>query len=231
MKNRMQLLFRGMSVTVLAVTLLVMGCSGSTAVKPAADKIVAPGPAASTPKGGMPQEGIKVHGHWTIEVRNADGTVAEVREFENALTGPGGAALSKFMGRANSVGGWTILLSSNNVSSGPFQIDGIEYVGMIVENGGLNAPSGAGYFPSLTVAAPSIGTNADKLVLSGTATAQFNGSIRSVSTLVHMRPNTEAPSSTYGGGGNPTLTTTDLGTPVALLAGQQVLVTVVISFS
>jgi hypothetical protein len=31
-----------------------------------------------------PQEGIKVHGHWVIEVRNPDGKVATRREFENA---------------------------------------------------------------------------------------------------------------------------------------------------
>jgi hypothetical protein len=30
-------------------------------------------------------EGIKVHGHWTIEVKNADGTVASHSEFENAI--------------------------------------------------------------------------------------------------------------------------------------------------
>src|SRR6476660_2101480 len=34
---------------------------------------------------GGPKEGIKVHGHWTIDVRNADGTLATHREFENAL--------------------------------------------------------------------------------------------------------------------------------------------------
>ena len=30
-------------------------------------------------------QGIKVHGHWTIEVRNPDGSVATHREFENSL--------------------------------------------------------------------------------------------------------------------------------------------------
>src|SRR5437660_9651652 len=31
------------------------------------------------------QEGIKVHGHWTIEVRGPDGRLVERRQFENAL--------------------------------------------------------------------------------------------------------------------------------------------------
>jgi hypothetical protein len=42
--------------------------------------------AGETASGGGPHEGIKVHGHWTIEVRNPDGTVVTHREFENALS-------------------------------------------------------------------------------------------------------------------------------------------------
>jgi hypothetical protein len=34
-------------------------------------------------------EGISVHGHWVITVKNADGTVAEKRDFENSLTTSG----------------------------------------------------------------------------------------------------------------------------------------------
>jgi len=41
-----------------------------------------------------PQEGIKVHGHWTITVRNADGSVAAHHEFENALAPEGAATLT-----------------------------------------------------------------------------------------------------------------------------------------
>jgi len=37
---------------------------------------------------GATTEGIKVHGRWTIEVREPDGTVVERREFENALINP-----------------------------------------------------------------------------------------------------------------------------------------------
>ena len=44
--------------------------------------------------GDATSEGIQVHGHWTIEVLNPDGSVAEHREFENALTGPGGRDLA-----------------------------------------------------------------------------------------------------------------------------------------
>ncbi len=30
-------------------------------------------------------EGIKVHGHWVLQVKNQDGTLGERREFENSL--------------------------------------------------------------------------------------------------------------------------------------------------
>jgi hypothetical protein len=41
-------------------------------------------PAAKAP-GNSTQEGIKVHGHWTIEVRNPDGKVVSHQEVENGL--------------------------------------------------------------------------------------------------------------------------------------------------
>ena len=40
-------------------------------------------PAAKAPRGNG--EGIQIHGQWTIEVRNRDGSVAKHVEFENAL--------------------------------------------------------------------------------------------------------------------------------------------------
>jgi hypothetical protein len=35
------------------------------------------------------KNGLKIHGHWVIEVRHKDGTVAERREFENSYIGNG----------------------------------------------------------------------------------------------------------------------------------------------
>ena len=76
--------------SVLALALAMAGASlaqaqsKANASKPAAAAATTTAPAAkSAPKGQF--EGIKVHGHWTIEVRNPDGTVASHREFENSL--------------------------------------------------------------------------------------------------------------------------------------------------
>jgi hypothetical protein len=54
-------------------------------------------------------EGIKVHGHWTIEVKNPDGTVVTDREFENSLMiKSGDILLSSVLGRVYTVGSVSI---------------------------------------------------------------------------------------------------------------------------
>src|SRR5438093_11190508 len=52
-------------------------------------------------------DGIKVHGHWTIVVVNADGTVAETRDLENALVTNGAGVLSQALGR-KATGRWSV---------------------------------------------------------------------------------------------------------------------------
>src|SRR2546423_15522419 len=63
--------------------------SAQTQSKPAKSRATQP---EASPGRGQ-QEGIKVHGHWTIEVRNPDGTLVTHREFENALTSLGAYSL------------------------------------------------------------------------------------------------------------------------------------------
>lgn len=53
---------------------------------------------AEKPKSG--HEGIVVHGHWVIEVKDPDGTLAVRREFENSLVSSGASSLSQmFLGQ------------------------------------------------------------------------------------------------------------------------------------
>jgi hypothetical protein len=91
---------------------LALVCAGSARaqLKPAQTESNAAGPTATgpAPRAGMPvpapavkqavaqnlpanssvskgqHEDIKVHGHWTTEVRNPDGKIATHREFENS---------------------------------------------------------------------------------------------------------------------------------------------------
>jgi len=50
------------------------------------------------PPAGGPHEGIKVHGRWTIEVRNPDGSLASRHEFDNSLMDGGSAFIAGLLG-------------------------------------------------------------------------------------------------------------------------------------
>jgi len=62
---------------------------GAAASRPAAKAVAEDEEQAAKPSG----EGIKVHGHWVLQVKNPDGTLGERREFNNSLV-TGGANLS-----------------------------------------------------------------------------------------------------------------------------------------
>jgi hypothetical protein len=76
------------------------------------------------------RQGIKVHGHWTIEVRNPDGTVVKRVEFENGLcptTGggnPNGGVtggdfdFASLLTGGSIMGAWAISLGSPTVPAG-----------------------------------------------------------------------------------------------------------------
>jgi hypothetical protein len=53
------------------------------AAKPAAKPVAEEETAAPNTPG---NQGIKVHGHWVLQVKNADGTLGERREFDNSLS-------------------------------------------------------------------------------------------------------------------------------------------------
>lgn len=184
-------------------------------------------------------QGIKIHGHWTIEVRNPDGRVATHREFENAYSagtpGSPNTALSKILARQNSVGSWAIRLDAGGASPCFLMV---ATVGNTLTNSPepcfILEPLQSGDtadFPTLTVSA-----NAGALVLSGNFTAPASGTINAVNTVISpcdaSRPAGQAclgpallpfTSATLApGSSNP---------PINVLLGQTVQVTVIISFS
>jgi hypothetical protein len=69
---------------------------------------------AQEPQG--PREGITVHGHWAIDIKNPDGSPVLHREFENALIGSGQFALSAILSRRLVVGPWSIALIEGTTS-------------------------------------------------------------------------------------------------------------------
>jgi hypothetical protein len=173
---------------------------------------------------GGQHEGIKVHGHWTIEVRNPDGSLATHREFENALDTLGGRVLAQYLARTVTVGQWNVGLGGA--------------IAFFIDEPGpaAGAPNPGTVIGVLTVSALPNGT----LVLSGTGTVPTSTTI----TFVFSQPSSCAPSiapstcnvasgnQTGASLGNlPFLTEAPLSPPVAVTAGQTIAVTVNITFS
>jgi len=172
-------------------------------------------------------EGIKVHGDWVIEVRNPDGSVAERREFENALTGNGQDFLAGALGRANSPGVWGVGVRSNVASESPCMTPDPVSLCLIREpiSSGLDGYP-ATHFPTLTVSGK---TGELRLTLQGNFDAPNDGIIRRVQTFnCFSSPVNVDPAACNN---IQLITETTLATPVNVIAGQQVLVTVRISFS
>jgi hypothetical protein len=178
---------------------------------------------------GAQKETIKVHGHWTIDVRNPDGTLVTHREFENGLVGA--ATLAQILARQKTPGAWAIFLNGD-VCNGPPGPQGNTGACVITEQSTLSTSFGdAAVFFTLTVDMGS-GATASALVLNGNATAVRAGAINSVTTYNEPCNSTLSPVAcrTAPSGITP-ITSTTLASPVNVAAGQIVQVSVVISFS
>src|SRR5688572_24449353 len=99
---------------------------------------------AQTPAGPM-QQGTKVHGRWTIDVRQPDGTLVSHREFDNAFTGK--ELLAGLLRRELVVNKWQIGVGGNG---GPCYAEILAQAKtcMIIEPPGT---SGENYSATLTV--------------------------------------------------------------------------------
>ena len=190
---------------------------------------------------GAPREGIKVHGHWVIDVRNADGSLSSHLEFENRLAlpgdepfgGAGNRILAALLGRSSSAGVWEIQLHGINV-------DLCQDLGAPVVNGcvitePLAATVAANYFKNLTLTTD---LQAGTVTLKGTARANSCSGcgplpVTHVNTALRTCAAASTPSSpctTNQSGG--VFTKTEVPDPKPLVNfNQSVDVTVIISFS
>ena len=185
------------------------------------------GPAGVT--GGGYREGIQVHGHWTIEVRDPDSGLVERREFENALSPNADTVLARILAGISTVGHWQLVIDSSVSGNGP-----CGQACLILESSAPGA--GSNLFKTLTVTAPFVGTtNVGKLVFSGSATATNNGQVNVVRTVNAYCEPTLAPSTNCAGATsgafNNAITFASISPAVSVSVGQQILVTVVIGFS
>jgi hypothetical protein len=171
-------------------------------------------------------EGIKVHGDWVIEVKNPDGSLAERREFTNDLQQGGKVFLRNTLARQASPGVWGIRLPAT-VGSSP--CGATEEFCVIREpiSSGMDSLFGV-HFPTLSILTP--GGPPIEIVLQGNFDAVTDGSIGTVQSIQCFTQPPSLDPSTCNNIGH-IITETNLQAPVDVLAGQQVLVTVRISFS
>ena len=129
-------------------------------------------PAAATSPDSR-QEGVKVHGDWTLTVRNPDGTLAGRYEFKNALAIGDGAdtRLAQFLGGAAVPGKWTVTLLSPTVLCSTLNC-------AISESGTPHATSSKDLTKSVSGSGPDLG----KLVLHGSVRVLQSGTITTVNT-------------------------------------------------
>lgn len=177
--------------------------------------ITAPTPAAAQGHD-SPGQSIQVHGHWIIEVYDGDELV-ERREFENALTSGAPELISDIFSGDASVGSWIILLE-------PF---------CHVSDGSV-VGCGAG----ATATSPTDGDYAGALVLEAAHTISSDGSlsdpslqIQSVRTSLYVCDATTAPGDCTDTTSNTTFTERTLDTAIPVEIGQDVSITVIISFT
>jgi hypothetical protein len=212
---------------------------------PAAQATQPAPPSERQPKGA--HEGITVHGHWTIEVRNPDGKLVSHTEFENGLStnsGGGATLLASFLGRVLSPGSWSVLLGPGYLQNPTIYISEPNSAAFTLCSNLLNPTDVC--FPNLAISVPIL-TNGvyagNTLTFQGTGTVPqgFPSTIGYVETdnlicLPSVSP--QACFSGQSGNSNYSLTARTLngaaGTstaPVSVTAGQTVSVTVVVSFA
>jgi len=112
-------------------------------------------------------DGIGVHGAWTIDVVNADGTVANHVEFDNALLPSGAQAIAELLSPFSSVSTWRILAGKNDLAAG-------------------DSPCGVvGASVPCEVNSPQLAIPGDgRLILQGSFVAEIDGGISLVATQV-----------------------------------------------
>jgi len=165
---------------------------------------------------GSLHQGLRVHGHWVINVSNPDGSQVQHHEFENSLEPSAGGTLAGLLGGQFSMGNMMIALGYSS-ANGPCQ-------GNVTNSGWCAMVTGLSTQPALTycgayVCASTLtetfnsGTNYNgpfNFVLSGTITANAAGTINTVYTIYSTCANIA-----FGGNGPSTASTVSPATCAA----------------
>ena len=195
-------------------------------------------------------QGLKMHGHWIIDIKNPDGTLAQHHEFENSIQYDGQNYLVGLMSGYGAAGPWEIYFSSVGAVAGTSPCNSAQYPycaivystasqpGSFICNGlytcstGLTITPTFGVGPTLTLAGSIAATQAGSIGFVGTGmnacggTAGSNGYPTAISTITPSACYTSTTASFSG-----TATSTTLASPISVAQGQIIQVKVVLSFS
>lgn len=212
---------RSRALGMAAALMALAGCGGVVAGEVeggAADAA----PAADSDDGST--DGITVHGHWRLDVMNADGTLDQTVEFENALTNDGAQFLERLLVEKVIIDGFHISIDDLDDGSGPCAVGLDSYecgeIAMVTDDE-LTADG-------LTLAANFSVSNAVEIGLVSTLISFCRVELSSDCTdpLSPRGPVFDTFTSKLA-----TDDPTDTFEPIPVTAGQIVQVTVVISFS
>lgn len=135
-------------------------------------------PNSATPGG--PHESVKVHGHWVIEVKNPDGSLAQRHEFENSLQSDATKALSELL-LGNAVpAGWFVSLQPGSASTNSPCGKGVSCILIPAK---LESSQGCPAVCSNNLAASAAPGG---FTLSGWIQAKSAGSISNVATAIYL---------------------------------------------
>lgn len=137
----------------------------------------------AAPDAAGPNEGIQVHGDWTIDVYNPDGSLDQHREFSNEMTS-GAVALSLLLGGELAAGAgnrpyvsdWSIGFGVGTPA--PESVSPCDTAISFSDNPDFN------FGCAIAPATVTRGADSDSLTLSGSAQVTQDGSINWVETLV-----------------------------------------------
>jgi hypothetical protein len=209
--------------------------------------------AALKPASGLNQ-GLKMHGHWIIDIKNPDGTLVQHHEFDNSIQYDGQNYLIGLMSGYGAAGPWEIYFTNAGATTAgsPCNTGEYPYCAIVYSTttmpgqfacslytcaGGLTITPTFGVGPTLTLSgaiaatqAGSIGFVATGMNACGQSGVAFGAYPTAISTVSPATCYT----SPYGGPGNDfggTATATNLASPISVAQGQIMQVTVVLSFS
>jgi hypothetical protein len=210
-----------------------------------------PGQEVALASDGSLHQGLTVHGHWVINIRNPDGTLAQHHEFENSIAPTGQGLLVGLLSGYLVPGDWMVALgpqSGNGACNAT-----VQYCGLVHDAATWPAVAYCGQYDctgSTLSYAYNFGTGFGgpfSIVLSGSITANQTGTIGFVRTILNTCANiaystTANPGSVETSSPATCVTQTTVQpwnfpftmaniTPISVTSGQQIEAIVTLTFS